>query len=135
MIGRQQVTGISAARCVFPIPFVCHCVYEFSLSPCPHVQVRFQKKLQDLFEMEPERIRAITGPVWLRGTCSPAFCTHSLSCTSEVLCAVALCPSCHDALEDPDAEPPADLEVGAFMAGPVSVPVSPKQPRLTHSAL
>ena len=58
MIGRQQVTGISAARCVFPIPFVCYCVYEFSLSPCPHVQVRFQKKLQDLFEMEPARIRA-----------------------------------------------------------------------------
>ena len=58
VIGRQQVTGISAARCVFPIPFPCHCIYEFSLSPCPPVHIRFQKKLQDLFEMEPARIRA-----------------------------------------------------------------------------
>ena len=58
MIGRQQVTGISAARCVFPIPFPCLCIYEFSLSPCPPVQVQFQRKLQDLFEMEPARIWA-----------------------------------------------------------------------------
>ena len=35
VIRRQQVTGISAARRVSPIPFPCHCIYEFSLSPCP----------------------------------------------------------------------------------------------------
>ena len=58
MIGRQLVTGISAARCVFPIPFPYHCMDAFSLPPCPPVQVQFQKKLQDLFEMEPARIRA-----------------------------------------------------------------------------
>ena len=38
-------------------------------------------------------------------------------------------------MEDPDAEPPAEPEVGAPSAGSVSVPVSPEQPRLTHSAL
>ena len=38
-------------------------------------------------------------------------------------------------MEDPDAEPPADSEVGASSAGPVSVPVSPERPRFTHSAL
>ena len=67
--------------------------------------------------------------------CSPAFCTHSLSCTGEVLRAVALCPGCQDAVEDLDAEPLAEPEVGASSAGSVSVPVSPEQPRLTHSAL
>ena len=67
--------------------------------------------------------------------CSPAFCSHSLLCTGEVLRAVALCPGCQVAVEDPDAEPPAEPEVGASIAGSVLVPVSPEQPRLPHSAL
>ena len=67
VIGRQQVTGLSASRCVFPILFPCHCVYEFSLSPCPSAQVRFQKKLQDLFEMEPARIQAQYRPAGFWG--------------------------------------------------------------------
>ena len=38
-------------------------------------------------------------------------------------------------MEVQDAQPPAEPEVGASSAGSVSGPLSPEQPRLTHSAL
>ena len=80
VIGWQQVMGISAARCVFPIPFPCHCVHEFSLSPSPPAQVRFQKKLQDLFEMEPTRIRAHYRTCLASGTRKVCFFFDNLFC-------------------------------------------------------
>ena len=59
---------------------------------------------------------------------SQAFCTHSLS--AQWRSALAASTQWRTQMPSP---PPS--EVGASSAGPVSVPVSPEQPRLTHSAL